>query len=184
MSKPGCRGWVSEWVSDIIILLFVLGMIMHNNVWNKGINTWTNNKTYAFTNLHSFRGCLYCQCFTNELLTNLQKKKTKKKSAIQKEAHMHTKSFVVVRFCFVRPPGLELNLTSSAFLGTLSFLLVLINDFVRGCEWVLKVTRPRPPDRTLFEPWALITPSFPWPLWGLINSVRSLYSFSAVKRMS
>lgn len=112
-----------------------------------------------------------------------KKKKTKKKSAIQKEAHMHTKSFVVVRFCFVRPPGLELNLTSSAFLGTLSFLLVLINDFVRGCEWVLKVTRPRPPDRTLFEPWALITPSFPWPLWGLINSVRSLYSFSAVKRM-
>ena len=47
---------------------------------------------------------------------------------------MHTKSFVVVRFCFVTPPGLELNLTSSAFLGTLSFLLVLINDCVRECE--------------------------------------------------
>ena len=61
-----------------------------------------------------------------------KKKNPKKKSAIQREAHMHTKSFVVVRFCFVTPPGLELNLTSSAFLGTLSFLLVLINDFVRG----------------------------------------------------
>ena len=36
-------------------------------------------------------------------------------SAIQREAHMHTKSFVVVRFCFVTPPGLELNLTSSAY---------------------------------------------------------------------
>ena len=62
------------------------------------------------TNLHSFRGCLYCQSFTNELLTNLQKKKkTKKKSAIQREAHMHTKSFIVVWFCFVTPPGLELQ---------------------------------------------------------------------------
>ena len=66
--------------------------------------------------------------------SQIYKKKTKKKSAIQREAHMHTKSFVIMRFCSVTPPGLELNLTSSAFLGTLSFLLVLINDFVRGCE--------------------------------------------------
>ena len=56
-----------------------------------------------------------------------KKKKTKKKSAIQKEAHMHTKSFVVVRFCFVRPPGLELNLTSSAFLGTLTLTFLLVS---------------------------------------------------------
>lgn len=56
--------------------------------------------------------------------SQIYKKKTKKMSAIQREAHMHTKSFVVVRFCFVTPPGLELNLTSSALLGTLSFLLV------------------------------------------------------------
>ena len=115
--------------------------------------------------------------------SQIYKKKTKKMSAIQREAHLHTKSFVVVRFCFVTPPGLELNLTSSAFLGTLSFLLVQINGFVRGCEWVLKVTRSRPPDGTLFEPWALVTPSFPWPLWGLINSFHSLYSYSVVKRM-
>ena len=60
--------------------------------------------------------------------SQIYKKNPKKKSAFQREAHMHTKSFVVVRFCFVTPPGLELNLTSSAF------LLVLINDFVRGCE--------------------------------------------------
>ena len=182
MSKLGWRGWVSECQILLYCCLF-WGMMMHDNVSNKGSNTWTNDKTYAFTNLHSFRGCFYCQCFTNELLTNLQKKKTKKKSAIQREAHMHTKSFVIVRFCSVTPPGLELNLTSSAFLGTLSFLLVLISDFLRGCEWVLKVTHPRPLDGTLFEPWALITPSFLWPLWGLINSVRSLYSYSAVKLM-
>ena len=177
MSKLGWRGWVSE--CQILCCCLFWGMITQNNFLNKGSNIWTNDKAYAFTNLHSFRGCLYCQCFTNELLTNLQKKKTKKKSAIQREAHMHTKSFVVVRFCSVTPPGLELNLTSSAFLGTLSFLLVLITDFFRGCEWVLKLTCLRSPDGTLFEPWALITPSFPWPLWGLRNSVRSLYSFSA-----
>ena len=59
-------------------------MIMHNNVWKKGSKIWNSDKTYAFTNLHSFRGCLYCQCFTNELLTNLKQKK----NAIQREAHI------------------------------------------------------------------------------------------------
>ena len=47
----------------------------------RGVILDTNDKTDAFTNLHSFRGCLYCQCFTNELLTNLQKKNPKRKSA-------------------------------------------------------------------------------------------------------
>ena len=127
MSKLGWRGWVSECQILLYCCLF-WGMMMHDNVWNKGSNTWTNDKTYALTNLHSFRGRLYCQCFTNELLTNLQKK-TKKKSAIQRQAHMHTKSFIVVWFCFVTPPGLELqNKGPTSKTSTWSYQK--INDFV------------------------------------------------------
>ena len=58
--------------------------------------------------------------------SQIYKKKKQRKSEPFKEKHMH-KPFVVVQFCFVRPPGLELNLTSSAFLGTLTLTFLLVS---------------------------------------------------------
>ena len=54
--------------------------------------------------------------------------KKKKKSAIQRQAHMHTKSIIVVWFCFVTPPGLELqNKGPTSKTSTWSYQK--INDF-------------------------------------------------------
>ena len=55
--------------------------------------------------------------------------KKKKKSAIQRQAHMHTKSIIVVWFCFVTPPRLELqNKGPTSKTSTWSYQK--INDFV------------------------------------------------------